>query len=81
MRSMSRFQVFPVGPFGSSSTTKMRRGYLYASHALVRPHDRRSSGDAVAVPEPKHHQGSDLLAEPPSCGCRSTAASSTAGWA
>ena len=58
---MLRLRIFPVGLFGSSSTTTTWRGYLYAAtrsfvHAL-------SSSGSSAAPGTRHHDRGDVLAE------------------
>ena len=67
---MSRLEIFPVGPFGSSVTTKTWRGYLYGAscsraNALTasgsrascwRGDDQRHDLFAVVVVRDAHHR-------------------------
>ena len=59
---IARLRILPVGPFGSSSTRQIRRGYLYAAtRSLIHS---RSSEQLHLRAGPEHDRCRDLLAEP-----------------
>ena len=67
----SRFRIFPVGPFGSSSTTTIRRGYLYAATRAAsptpggRPGTRSRPAEAPPVPRPPRRASRAGCRSPP----------------